>query len=132
VLPTTTYSAGTGLKLSSGTFSIANGGVGSTQIADGSITASDLGFVRSVPLNAGSLAGTTCIGTTEFITDGPGTEGDFTMTTTEPALQLGLISQARVGPIIGGFRTYNYMVCNTYSFPINVPAGTIKMLVVSQ
>ena len=48
----TTYSAGTGLQLSGTQFSIASGGVGGAQVADGSLSAVDLGFVRAANMLA--------------------------------------------------------------------------------
>ena len=92
----TTYSAGSGLQLSGTQFSIANGGVGGAQVADGSLTAADLGFVRAVSFTSSSLAAGACAGAVQSQTAqfAPGQEGDFAVFSSNPAMPLGFVLPA--------------------------------------
>ena len=130
----TTYSAGTGLELSGTQFSIANGGVGGAQVADGSLTAADLGFVRAVSFSSSSLAAGTCAGavvsqTAQFAS---GQEGDFAVLSSNPAMPLGFVLFGRVGPVNAGFREYFFNVCNLTGGTATMPAATVRMLVIAQ
>ena len=130
----TTYSAGTGLQLSGTQFSITNGGVGGTQVADGSLSAADLGFVRAVNFSSSSLAHGHCAGAVQSQTAqfAPGQEGDFTVMSSNPAMPLNWVLSGRVGPINGGFREYYFNVCNLTGSTATMPAAAVRMLVIAQ
>jgi hypothetical protein len=130
----TTYSAGTGLQLSGTQFSIASGGVGGAQVADGSLSAADLGFVRAVNFSASALANGQCASAIQSQTAqfAPGQEGDFTLMSSSPAVPLNFVLAGRVGPINGGFRDYYFSVCNLTGSTANMPATTVRMLVIAQ
>jgi hypothetical protein len=130
----TTYSAGTGLQLAGTQFSIPNGGVGGAQIADDSITAADLGFVKSVDLDPKAVGPATCVGATvsQTLQFAPGQEGDYTLVTAFPALPRGFVLSGTVSGDVGGFREYRFNLCNLTQGLINLPAETVKMLVISQ
>ena len=42
------------------------------------------------------------------------------------------VLSGQVGPINGGFREYYLSVCNLTGSTANVPAATVRMLVISQ
>ena len=140
----TTYSAGTGLQLNGTQFSIANNGVGSAQIADGqvgsadiaddSITAADLGFIRAASLGGGPLADGHCASViiSQTLQFAPGAPGDFTIMSTDPAMPRDIVLTGEVGPVNGNFREYYLSACNLTGSQANLPAATIKMLVISQ
>ncbi len=140
----TTYTAGTGLQLSSTQFSIAANGVGSAQIADGqvgtaeiaddSITAADLGFVKAVGFAGGQIANASCSSATLSQTAqfAPGAPGDFTLVTSDPAMPARVVLYGQVGPVNAGFREYYLSACNLTGSAVVLPAATVKMLVISQ
>ena len=130
----TTYSAGTGLQLSGTEFAIATGGVGGAQVADGSLSAADLGFVRAVNFSGTSLGSGQCAGTVQSVTAqfAPGQEGDFAVVSSNPAMPLGFVLSGRVGPINGGFREYYFNVCNFTGGTATMPAANVRMLVIAQ
>jgi hypothetical protein len=115
-------------------FSIASGGVGGAQVADGSLSAVDLGFVRAVNFPASALANGQCASAIQSQTAqfAPGQEGDFTLMSSSPALPLNFVLAGRVGPINGGFRDYYFSVCNLTGSTANMPATTVRMLVIAQ
>jgi hypothetical protein len=129
-----TYEAGNSLQLVDGTFSVSDGGIGGLQINDGSLSSADLGFTQSASIPSGNLATGLCAGVISFapILSAPGSEGDFTITTTVPAMPAGVITSGRIGPVSGGFRQYVFDVCNLTGGLVSIPNGTITMLVISQ
>ena len=129
----TTYTAGTGLQLNGTTFSIPNGGVGSAEIADDSITAADLGFVRSYDELGGAVGAGTCVGATisQTLQFAPGAPGDYTLMSTDPAMPRGFVLEGKVGPVVGNARQYFLDICNLTGSLNNIPPATVRMLVIS-